>query len=204
MSKDRLTYMTLLGREALPWIPALAGLRIRVFRDFPYLYDGDPDYEEDYLRTFAGAPGSILVAALDGEQVVGASTGMPLAQETENIRGPWAAMGADVSRIFYYGESVLLKPYRGQGAGLEFFRRREAHARRLDGFERLCFCAVLRPSDHPLRPADYVPLDGFWRKRGFRPVEGLTCRIPWKDLGEREETPKPLQFWQKFLKEPGA
>ena len=30
----------------------LARLRIEVFRDFPYLYEGDLDYERQYLSTF--------------------------------------------------------------------------------------------------------------------------------------------------------
>ena len=30
-------------------VDELAALRIRVFRDFPYLYDGDLDYERAYL-----------------------------------------------------------------------------------------------------------------------------------------------------------
>ncbi len=36
-------------------LPALARLRITVFRDFPYLYDGDAAYEARYLADFAAA-----------------------------------------------------------------------------------------------------------------------------------------------------
>ncbi len=38
-------------------LPALARLRIAVFRAYPYLYDGDLAYEEDYVRKFAASPG---------------------------------------------------------------------------------------------------------------------------------------------------
>ena len=31
----------------------VAALRIAVFRDWPYLYDGDADYEARYLDTYA-------------------------------------------------------------------------------------------------------------------------------------------------------
>ncbi|NBD37526.1 MAG: GNAT family N-acetyltransferase, partial [Verrucomicrobia bacterium] len=57
------------------------------------------------------------------------------------------------------------------------------------------FCAVLRPADHPMRPADYRPLDPFWKKRGYRAHPELECTFPWKDLGDKEETRKRLRFW---------
>ena len=65
------------GQAALPFIDELARLRIQVFREFPYLYEGDYEYERNYLQTFLGAPGNLLALAFDGSRVVGASTAMP-------------------------------------------------------------------------------------------------------------------------------
>ncbi len=187
---------TLSGREAQGYLQQLARLRIAVFREFPYLYDGDRAYEEEYLHTFFQAPDSVLVVALDGDVVVGASTGLPLEHETPNIQQPFLEQGADVTRIFYFSESVLLLPYRGQGAGVRFFEERERWARRLERFDTLAFCAVVRPEDHPRRPADHVPLDAFWRRRGFDRTQ-LYCYISWRDLDEAGESPKALRFWTK-------
>ena len=69
----------------------------------------------------------------------------------------------------------------------------------LGGFEQAVFCAVQRPADHPRRPAGYVPLDAFWRRRGFAPIEGVTCEFSWQDLDEAEATPKPMGYWIKRL-----
>lgn len=186
-------------QEAKDHIHELARLRIRVFRDFPYLYDGDMAYEEDYLRTFLEAPDSILVVAFDGKKVVGASTGMPMAHQPVDIKGPWLQREAVVDDIFYYGESVLEKAYRGRGAGVRFFEEREKWAKSLKRFRLLTFCSVIRPADHPLKPAGYRPLDAFWGKRGFVKSGGLTGRISWKDIGEPIETTKSLQFWHKHI-----
>ena len=71
------------GDKLNQYIPELAELRIRVFRDFPYLYDGDLTYEEKYLQTYIEAPDSVIVLAFDGDHVVGASTGIPLKYETD-------------------------------------------------------------------------------------------------------------------------
>lgn len=146
-------------------IAELAKLRIQVFRDYPYLYDGNMDYEMQYLQTYLNAPQSIVVVAFDGDQVVGASTALPMGAETDNIKGPRAEKGYDVKKIFYFGESVLLKEYRSQGIGVAFFERREKWARQCGKFELMTFCGVIRPDNHPLKPEHYVPLDTFWHKR---------------------------------------
>jgi GNAT superfamily N-acetyltransferase len=179
-------------------LPELAGLRIEVFRDFPYLYEGSRDYEERYLATYAEAAGSVIVGAFDGGRLVGAATALPLAEETDETRRPFLDRGMDLARIFYFGESVLLRPWRGRGIGHAFFEHREAAAR-AGGFTHACFCAVVRPADHPLRPPGYVPLDGFWRRRGYAPVPDLTAGFTWRDLGEEHETGKPMQFWMREL-----
>jgi hypothetical protein len=47
--------------------------------------------------------------------------------------------------------------------------------------------------------ANPVPLDDFWRKRGYEPVPGLVAYYSWKDIGEAQETEKPMQFWMRRL-----
>ncbi len=180
-------------------LPDLARLRIRVFRDWPYLYDGSEDYEREYLQKIIEADGAVCVVARDGAEIVGASTASPMAETDEEFIEPFRKAGYDIAKVFYCGESVLIGDYRGQGAGHRFFDEREAHARRLGDFQISTFCRVVRPDDHPLKPADYRPLDGFWKKRGYAPVEGLVAHYAWKDIGETEETEKPLQFWTRKL-----
>ncbi|MFO4986988.1 hypothetical protein RCK87_24905, partial [Salmonella enterica subsp. enterica serovar 1,4,[5],12:i:-] len=69
-------------------LDAIAALRIAVFRDWPYLYAGD--------------------------DVVGASTGIPLADDDAAFHAPFRAAGIDVDAVFYFGESVLLPAWRGR------------------------------------------------------------------------------------------
>lgn len=175
----------------------VARLRISVFRDFPYLYDGDADYERDYLRAYQ-SPGAVVVAALDGERIVGAATGAPMSDHAADFGAAFADRPEPLEQIFYCAESVLLPQYRGHGIGHAFFDAREAHARGL-GLRHSAFCSVIRPQDHPARPEGYRPLDVFWRKRGYEPLPGVTAQFAWKDLGEAEETDKRLQFWMRDL-----
>jgi GNAT superfamily N-acetyltransferase len=187
------------GEDIAPWIEAVADLRIRVFRDWPYLYEGSVGYEREYLIHYRTSPGSVFVLALDDAGgVAGCSTGLPLIDAHNEFRAPFRVSGYELGRVFYFGESVLDPAWRGRGIGHAFFDEREAHARKL-GFDITAFCAVLRPNDHPLRPADYRPLDEFWKKRGYEPVEGLTTSFAWQDIDQAHETDKPMQFWVKRL-----
>jgi GNAT superfamily N-acetyltransferase len=189
---------TLAGEAVEPAIPDLARLRIAVFRDFPYLYDGDLDYERKYLRKFAQLPESTLVVARDGGAIVGASTALPMRKAGDEVIAPFRARGRDPAHYYYFGESVLLPDYRGHGIGVAFFMHREERARAL-GFRYATFCAVERPADHPRRPKDYVPLDAFWTHRGYAKHPELVAAFSWKEIGEAAETPKTLTFWIRTL-----
>jgi GNAT superfamily N-acetyltransferase len=189
--------LPLIGDDIAPHIPALARLRLRVFRDFPYLYDGDFAYEEAYLRDYAQAPGALLVLVLARGEAVGASTGMPLVHAHAEFSAPFRAAGVDPARVFYFGESVLHPDWRGRGLGHAFFDARETHARALPGVDITTFCAVERPPDHPRRPPDYRPLDAFWRKRGYVRRPDWVARFAWKDLDAAQPSEKPLVFWTR-------
>lgn len=194
-----LRYEKLTGAALSGVIDDLARLRMGVFRDWPYLYDGDEAYERDYLARYTAAPGALVVGAYDGATLVGASTAAPLAGEIDAFRAPFAAHDYAVERVFYFGESILLPSYRGHGAGHAFFDHREAHARSLGGYGFTAFCAVMRDSDDPRRPDAYRPLDAFWRRRGYEPVHGMQARFSWRETGCEVETEKPMQVWLRPL-----
>lgn len=189
---------TLTGEALAAALPQVAALRIAVFRDWPYLYDGDLAYEERYLQSYRDSRRAVVVGAWDGAQLVGASTATPLAEHADDFAAAFDGSDIDISKVYYCAESVLLPEYRGQGAGHAFFDLREAHARSL-GYEISCFCAVTRPSDHPARPVAYRPLDDFWTARGYARLPGATARFSWKDIGEAAQTAKPMQFWMRRL-----
>jgi GNAT superfamily N-acetyltransferase len=182
-----------------PSSPALANLRIRIFRVFPYLYDGDLAYEEKYLARFKAADRAFLAAAFDGDRIVGAATAAPMAGETDRVPRAVRAAGYDVSKVFYFAESLLLPEYRGHGVGHRFFDAREAHAR---SFGEYGVCHVLLGGAAGRScgaacglPAARCVLD----KRGYPEADGLTTSYAWKDVGDSDETEKTMQFWMKRL-----
>ena len=195
----QLTFITKTGSATEDLFDDLARLRIEVFRDFPYLYEGSVSYERDYLKTYARSQESLVFAVYDGPRMIGATTCIPLKDETGDVQEPFLKNGIPLDEVFYFGESILLKPYRGRGLGHRFFDVREAHAAGSGSYRTTCFCAVERPADHPLKPADYRPNDVFWRKRGYTPLPGLTSFFEWTDLGEHNSTQKPMTYWMRSL-----
>ena len=197
MSAHELRIERFSGSELNSYIDKIAELRIEVFRDFPYLYDGTMDYERNYLQTYIRCPQAVVVVAFAGDEVVGASTGIPMQFEEASFRQPFIDLGYDPTQIFYCAESVLRRDYRGYGLGVKFFAEREAHARALGGFDFYCFCSVVRSADHPLRPSGYEPLDKFWQKRGYSKHPELGAYYSWKDIDQPASTSKRLEFWLK-------
>jgi len=186
------------GAEIAGQLDALAEVRIRVFRAFPYLYEGSQEYEAKYLDTYIQCPRSLAILIWDGARCIGASTVLPLADAGAEAQQPFRDGGRNIEDIDYFGESVLLPEYRGRGLGVKFFELREAHAATL-GLKTCAFCSVQRPSDHPAKPADYVPNDAFWTRRGYRKAPEITTTFSWPDIGETESTAKPMTFWLRTL-----
>ena len=150
-----LSYITKKGSGIESVFDDLAALRIAVFHDYPYLYEGSVEYEKEYLKTYSNSERSFLFAVYDGQKMVGATTCIPLKDETAEVRKPFEDAGFDIDTIFYFGESILLPEYRGLGLGHRFFDEREAHARSFGKYQMTCFCSVDRGDNHPAKPAGY-------------------------------------------------
>ncbi|MFM2198358.1 MAG: hypothetical protein RLZZ505_1790 [Verrucomicrobiota bacterium] len=189
---------THIGKAARPFLNEIARLRISVFREFPYLYEGSLEYEMEYLNDYVSSNNSLIVLASLGSEIVGASTGIPLGEADADFREPVKAAGFDPGEFCYFGESVLLPEFRGRGLGHRFFSERESHATKL-GLRRAGFFSVIRADDHPLKPISYRPHDTFWLKRGYTRQNAIIARFPWKQVGESQDILHELVFWQRQL-----
>lgn len=178
---------------------ALATLRMTVFRSWPYLYDGSLDYEADYLKEFLSDKDAVVIVARVGEIAVGMATASPMATQSDLIKAPFLEAGFDPKTVFYFGESVLLPQFRGQGIGHRFFDEREAAAIAA-GADYAAFCAVVREDTDPRRPPDARALTDFWHKRGYRPAPCPDTRLSWKEVGQDGEVDHPMRFWIRKIR----
>ncbi len=189
------------GDTIQPYTRNLAALRIEIFKEYPYLYNGDFDYEQIYLYSYIHAKNAAVVLAFDGKDVIGASTCIALKESDSFIQFPFITEEYDVSKGVYFEESVLKKEYRNQGIGVRFFEEREKWA--ADYFKKenieqgkfTAFCAIDCPEDHPLCPKDYQNLEEFWKHRKYEKQPNLQTQIAWKEIGKEEEEFHNLTFW---------
>ena len=135
---------------------------------------------------------------LTGTGCVGASTGAPLSEHADDFAAAFCDTDVDIDRTFYFAEKACFCPDIGaKGSGHRFFDRREDFARE-NGFTNICFlrCGAWRPGT-PNSPKPTAPLDPFWEKRGYAPLDGVIAKFAWKDVDQPYQTKKPLQFWMR-------
>ncbi len=198
-----LSFRTERGKGFHSLLDELGELRIQVFRQWPYLYEGDLDYERKYLSTYAQSATSFGFFVYDENQkkLVGATTAIELSHESSEFQEPFLKEGIDTAKVVYFGESILLPEYRGQKIGQRFMEERLHFARSFPQKDLATFCAVIRPENHPARPENYRSLETFWKNNGFFPKSGMLTEYGWKDVGDTVETKKQMQFWIRSLKE---
>jgi GNAT superfamily N-acetyltransferase len=199
MMMTEISMKAFVGHAIKPYLASLARLSAQVFREYPYLCDTLPEVEIEGLKKYPETEESIGVLIFEGTEIVGAATGMPLQLEPEHVQKPFLHQGLNPKKYFHFAEALLLKPYRGRGIGHHFYEIREEHAKKLGGYEYVCFYAKDRVEDDPLKPLDFYPLDDFWRKRGFVHHSDLPLCQRWKSLSEESESDKQCSFWIKKL-----
>lgn len=187
------------GSDAMSFIDDIAKLRCEVFREYPYLYDGDLGYEREYLAHYTESKSAFLVIATYEGRVIGVSTCLPLMEADQAFQRPFIEANYDLSKIAYFGESVLLPEFRGQGIGHQFFDLRELWSKTHD-YNINAFCSVIRPDAHPAQPKNFRNHDSFWMKRGYQRHNELIAKLDWPEILVSDNTPiitHELVFWLK-------
>lgn len=186
------------GPEARKYIDAIANMRISMFKEYPYLYDGSMEYEKEYLETYFKSENASILLVLDDGKVVGFSSSIPLAEETDELKKPFLDNKLAVKDYLYIGEVMIHEDYRGEGLLRKFFEHHEKHAKE-KGYSHLTFITSKRPDNHPMKPEDYRDLGPIWEHFGYKMSKGLIAKISWKQIDTGKEEENELNFWLKEL-----
>lgn len=197
-SLNNVTFKAYRGAEITKIIEPLGDLRINVFREYPYLYDGNVIDEQKYLNRYINIKDSLILMAFEDNQIIGATTATPLVEELADFRTPYQDAGIDIAKTFYFGEAMLYPAYRGMGIYKTFMRERMQAATQY-GATICTFLAVKRPDDHPLKPNHYQDLKPIWHHYGFVEHPEIQPSYQWKDIDQSQETKKPFTAWLKIL-----
>jgi GNAT superfamily N-acetyltransferase len=175
----------------------LATLRLEIFKEYPYLYQGQRSDELDYLGTYVEAPDASVVLAYDGNTAAGAVTGMPLVQDARMLAA-FTGAAFPLSQVYYIGELLFRPEYRNSGLGQKLLAVLENHIGSLGSYSKLTCATVERPDDHPIRPHDYIPITRFLARTGFARLSGVTTSFEWLET-DGIKRDHPMQFWIKDL-----
>lgn len=190
---------TYIGAEIGAFIEPLGRYRIEIFREFPYLYAGDMDYERNYLSRYVRSNESFLLLGQDAAGIACACTGIPLEHEMDEFKAPFIRHGSPVANKFYLGEIMIRNDLRGQGLGTRVMNLALNTIARAGKYQDVVLCTVMRPRNHPLKSAGYRKNDKLWLNLGFCKLVDHEVFFSWKDLGEVRETMKPMNYWLKSL-----
>jgi hypothetical protein len=196
------------GKDVTPFIDQISHLRIQIFREYPYLYQGDLDYEKNYMAAYATDPRALFAMAFNKDKVIGAITGIPLNSHSEIVREvkkKALSIGLPVSLYYYIGEALLLPEYRDNGIG------RLIHTAYLDieniirqqGFQYASILTVKREENDTRKPENYRELEKIWSYLGFQKIPELETKYHWNTLLSDEKCEcieNAMDFWQKPLR----
>lgn len=190
---------TIKGRDIAQHIEALGRFRIEIFREFPYVYDGDMSYETKYLSRYARCNESLLLLGMDAQGIACACTGIPLDYELDEFQLPFLRRGLALADKFYLGEIMIRKDRRAQGLGTRLLAQALATVAASNRYRQVLLCTVLREPNHALKPKDYRATYNLWTKFGFEKLAGFDVEFSWKDIGAEAETKKVMATWAKTL-----
>ena len=186
------------GSQIQEYLEKIAHLRLTIFKEFPYLYDGQLKDELEYLQHYAEQEQATAIIASCDDQLAGAVTAIPLQYESEEMTSPFSTMQYPVERTIYICELLFYPDYRNKGLGTRLLSRIEQHYRGQKNYQYLTSATVMRPDDHPHRPDGYVPIERFLQRNRFEKMPGVTTHFTWKEIdGARRN--HEMQFWIKTL-----
>ncbi len=194
----KMTEQVLTGAAIADGRDDVATLRLEIFREYPYLYQGRREDELEYLGTYAAAPDACVILAYDGDAVIGAVAGMPLIHENLQMIDAFAGTTFPLDEVYYVGELLFRPAYRNCGLGRKLLDRLESHICSLDRYRTLTCATVERPDDHPLRPRDYIAITKFLARTDFAQLTGVKTSFTWREI-DGVKRDHLMQFWFKLI-----
>lgn len=198
-----MTFEVHAGASAVDLAPDMARLHVACLSGWPYFTNPDVAYHARAFRNLLTTAGdtALVVTAKDGSAIVGTTAGARMLPDGQFFAAIMKAKGLSIRRTYWITQMTILPEYRGSGASNSLSYMREDYARGTGLYQRIAFSAIVRPDDHPLKPAGYVPYDEMWNKRGYFRVPDADVQVRYADTADAPgvATEKTLQLWIKEL-----
>jgi len=177
-------------------------IRLNEFKRYPDLYVSSLERQHMYFNNLLSDPRSIITVFRDKEKIVGFCTSTPLTyfKYIPNLKEELEKKNISINECYCCTDVIILEPYRKKGLAKKAFDIQEKQALE-NGFRKIILFNTTDAIDHPLRPNNYVPNDGFFEQLQFEPL-GLVLSMNYLTLQPDNSTKKEdhyLKFWKKEL-----
>lgn len=187
------------SKNALCYLDQMAFIRVNLFKEFPYLYEGNLDEERVYLSHYTRSARSLLCLVLDKGKPVGFASGLVLDDFLEEVKAPFKKLQLDLKSYFYIGEILIYPIYRSFGLLKKVFELLEAYAY-FQKYSALTFVTVDRRLNHSAYPQEYRSLEPVWQYFGYKKELGMRVEMSWRQVDSHNEEKNTLSVWNKFLR----
>ena len=176
MANETIRIETFKGNEIAPHIQGIVKLCDRIYREPPYLYNGDDADYTDYIESYSQVNEAIICLAFDGKEAIGLGIGTPMLKTREFYQQTLIEHGYDLSQLFYLGEFGLKPGYHGLGIEETILLEIENFAKKTGAFSAMCIWE-LDNSKHEIL-----------KKMGFIRHAELNFQIFWTNIGDELES----------------
>ncbi|MEO9257235.1 MAG: GNAT family N-acetyltransferase [Crocinitomicaceae bacterium] len=190
--------------DVSPLLLFVATLRINIFREYPYLYEGNLKEEMDDLEHCAQLTNNALAIAFYKETPVGFLYGIPLKEFASHFENPvldlFREKNLNPETCYYFADIIVLPEHRGNSLSKKLFNVLEVYAQE-QGYHSASF--ITESHDiHPLKPANYKSLEPLWHSLQYKKTR-LTSYGSWQTHqpdGSIARQKHSADIWFKNLK----
>lgn len=164
------------GPEIAPYIKDIASLCNSIYRDAPYLYNGeDADYNT-YVESYTESNDTIICLAFDQQEIIGLALGMPMEQSRDLYKPTLIEHGFDLQTMYYFGEFGLRNGYQNRGIEISLYAHMEKTIRESGAFDKIAIWEIEGSKNK------------FLSEFGFLLHPELNFHISWTHIGDTQET----------------
>jgi GNAT superfamily N-acetyltransferase len=186
------------GHEIAPYVKEVVQFVNKIYRNYPYFYNGDDAGYEAYLESFPNIGDVIVCLAFEGAEVIGIAVGLPMSKR-HVYQEILLEHDYDIKEIFYLGEFGLKPEYQEKGIASTMYQNIEKFANKSGQFNKICFWEIENTSGK--NNSSYFPSDDFWKQFGFIQQPELNFQILWTNIGNTKESAHKAVYWMKNLKD---
>jgi GNAT superfamily N-acetyltransferase len=180
-------------------INQIAGLAVKVYREYPHLYVAQPAEYAPYVAKIAAAQDAVIGLLMNEDDLVGVIMGAPIDSFSEKYKQ--ALNGVyDFSETFYLADLIIDQAFQKNGNGKRLYEGFENAVASKKVYRQILLVTMSEQSVIDYRPADYQSVELFWAKRGFSKLNGYHFIGKWMTASTGQKIEHVMEYWMKELR----